>query len=225
MSKLKICVPVVEQTNQGAAQTLQQIAARGFLAELRVDYLVQPDLPRLLEARPGPVIVTNRLPPEGGRWQGSEADRRLLLEEALGLGVEYLDVELQAESRWRDDLLARRGNTKIILSWHDIKQTPDSARLQDILNMQMQGGADLIKLVTLARQPEDNLRVLSLIPQARAANQEIIAFCMGLQGKFSRIIAPLLGSYLTFATLTSGQESAPGQLTVPEVEAIWGILA
>ncbi len=218
-------MPVIERSNQAAAQALKQIAARGYVAELRVDYLAQPDLPWLLEARPGPVIVTNRLPQEGGQWQGSETDRQRLLEEALELGVEYLDVELQAETQWRDDLLARRGSTRIILSWHDFQGTPETTRLEDILAEQMQQNADLVKLVTLARKSEDNLRVLSLIPQAHGAGQEIIAFCMGPLGKFSRVIAPLLGSYLTFATLAAGRESAPGQLTVSEVEAIWGILA
>ncbi|MDD3580806.1 MAG: type I 3-dehydroquinate dehydratase [Desulfobacca sp.] len=217
-------MPVVERTNEGAAQTLEQIAARGYLAELRIDYLSQPDLPSILKPRPGPVIVTNRLPQEGGQWQGSEADRQRLLEKALQLGVEYLDVELRAESRWRDDLLKRRGQTKIILSWHDFQGTPGTAQLQDILDEQIELGADLVKLVTLARTPEDNLRVLALIPPTNAVGQEIIAFCMGPEGKFSRVIAPLLGSYLTFATLAAGRESAPGQLTAAQVEAIWEIL-
>jgi len=225
LNKLRVCVPVVERTNEGARQTLEQIAARSYLAELRVDYLAQPDLPGLLQDRPGPVIVTNRLPQEGGQWQGGEADRQRLLEEALQLGVEYLDVELRAETRWRDELLKQRGRTKIILSWHDFQGTPETAQLQDILEEQMQLGADVVKLVTLARTPQDNLRVLALILQANAGGQEIIAFCMGPDGKFSRVIAPLLGSYLTFATLAAGRESAPGQLTAAQVEAIWEILA
>ena len=62
--------------------------------------------------------------------------------------------------------------------------------------------ADILKLVTWARQPEDNLRVLSLIPKVKAQGREIIAFCMGPLGKWSRIAAPFLGSYLTYAPFT-----------------------
>lgn len=225
MNPLRICVPVVAKTNDGAQRALQQIAALGHLAELRLDYLTQPDLPRLLQARPGPVIVTNRPRLEGGQWPGTEADRQRFLEEALELGVEYLDVELRTEARWRDRLLARRGPTRIIVSWHDFQETPELPALQAILAAQQQAGADIAKVVTLARTPADNLRVLALIPQAQAQGQDIIAFCMGPRGKFSRVVAPLLGSYLTFATLAPGRESAPGQLTVPEVETIWRILA
>ena len=73
-------------------------------------------------------------------------------------------------------------------------------------------------MVALAQEPEDNLRLLSLIPQARAAGREIIAFCMGPVGNWSRVAAPLLGSFLTFAPFTKKGASAPGQLTVNEVK-------
>ena len=53
---------------------------------------------------------------------------------------------------------------------------------------------------------------------------KIIAFCMGEQGKISRVMAPLLGSYLTYASLNKGEESAPGQLTVKEIKEVFRIL-
>ena len=84
--------------------------------------------------------------------------------------------------------------------------------------------ADILKLVTMARQPEDNLRVLSLIPQAQARGKEIIAFCMGPLGKWSRVTAPLMGSFLTFAPFSKSGASAPGQLTVNEVKRLWKTL-
>ena len=191
---------------------------------MRLDYLGKPDLKRLFRTRPGPVIATNRSQAEGGRWTGSEGDRRLLLEEALGLGVDFLDVELSAPQDWRREIWARRGETGIILSWHDFTGTPALPDLESILEEMLAGEAHILKLVTLARQPEDNLRVLSLIPRARAKGREIIAFCMGQMGKWSRVAAPLLGSYLTFAPFSKKGASAPGQLTVNEVRRLWRIL-
>jgi 3-dehydroquinate dehydratase type I len=84
--------------------------------------------------------------------------------------------------------------------------------------------ADVLKMVAMAQQPEDNLRLLSLIPKARVAGREIIAFNMGPAGKWSRVVAPLLGSFLTFAPLTRKGASAPGQLTVNEVKRLWRML-
>ena len=221
---LRICVQVVEANVRRARNLYLRAARRGFWTELRLDYLEQPDLKRLLRDRPGKVIATNRLESEGGRWRGSEAERRLLLEEALGYGVDFLDLELAADAAWRREVWSRRGSSGIILSWHDFAGTPDASRLEEVLQEMLAAESDILKIVTQAQMPEDNLRVLSLIPQARVAGREIIAFCMGAAGKWSRVVAPYVGSFLTFAPFSKKGASAPGQLTVNEVRRLWKML-
>jgi len=222
--QLRICVPVVEAAVHRARSKYLRAARKGLWAEIRLDYLEQPDLQRLFRTHPGPVIATNRLAGQGGRWQGSEEERRRLLLEAMDLGADFLDVELAADAAWRQDLWSRRGQAKIILSWHDFAGTPEAPRLEAVMNEMLAAAADVLKVVTMARQPEDNLRVLSLIPRARAQGREIIAFCMGPLGKWSRVVAPLLGSYMTFAPFTKKGASAPGQLTVNELKRAWKAL-
>ncbi len=224
MNLPRICIPVVATDNEGAQQALAQIQTLGYLAELRLDYLVRPDVDRLLRSPHGPLIVTNRLPGEGGRWQGDERDRQRLLEQAVTLGADYVDVEFNADPAWRRDILAGRGASKIILSWHDFKGDSSPYRLADTMVAMMELGADIIKMVVYAHKPADGLALLALIPAALERGQNIIAFSMGPAGKYSRVIAPLLGGYLTFAVLEAGQESAPGQLTVPELLSTWEIL-
>ncbi len=221
---LRIAVPVVEASTNRARGKYLRAARRGLWTELRLDYLDQPDLKRLFRTHPGPVIATNRLPSEGGRWTGSEAERRRLLEEALALGADFLDVELAADVYWRRELWQRRGQAKIILSWHDFSGTPETEELEGVWQEMLTQEADIIKMVALAQQPEDGLRLLSLIPRAKAAGKEIIAFGMGPAGKWSRVVAPLLGSFLTFAPFTKKGASAPGQLTVNEVKKLWKML-
>ncbi len=85
-------------------------------------------------------------------------------------------------------------------------------------------GADVVKIVTLAREPDDNLRVLNLIPLAKKMGVEVIAFCMGAKGQISRIASLLLGGYLAFASLEADQESAAGQIPVGEMRKILEIL-
>jgi 3-dehydroquinate dehydratase type I len=85
-------------------------------------------------------------------------------------------------------------------------------------------GAHIVKICTYARAMEDNLQVLGLIPYARKKGRTIIAFCMGEKGRISRVMAPLLGSYLSYASLDKGSESAPGQLTIAEMREILRIL-
>jgi 3-dehydroquinate dehydratase type I len=221
---LRICVPVVEATVNRARSKYLRAARKGLWAEIRLDYLEQVDLPRLFRSHPGPVIATNRLAAEGGKWGGSEAGRRLLLEEAMALGADFLDVELAADPTWRRELLAHWGGAGIILSWHDFSGTPETARLEAVLQEMLAQEAGIIKMVTMALVPEDSLRLLSLIPKARAAGREIIAFAMGPAGVWSRVVAPLLGSFLTFAPFTKNRASAPGQFTVNEVKRFWKLL-
>jgi 3-dehydroquinate dehydratase type I len=223
---LRICVPVVEATVNRARSKYQRAARKGLWTEIRLDYLEEPapNLTRLFRTLPGPVIATNRLAAEGGRWRGEEAARLHLLSKALDLGVTGLDLELAADPAWRRELAARRGKTKLILSWHDFSGTPAAARLDEVLEEMLDTEADIVKLVAMARQPEDNLRLLSLIPRAQARGKDIIAFCMGPWGKWSRLAAPLLGSFLTFAPFSKPGASAPGQVTVNDLKRVWKIM-
>jgi 3-dehydroquinate dehydratase I len=223
---LRICVPVVEATVNRARGRYQRAARKGLWTEIRLDCLEEaaPDLQKLFRNLPGPVIATNRLAAEGGRWTGTEADRLHFLSQALSLNVTCLDVELVADAGFRREMWARRGKTRIILSWHDFTGTPDAARLEAVLDEMLATDADVVKLVALANEPADNLRMLSLIPRARAAGKDVTAFCMGPLGKWSRLAAPLLGSWLSFAPFSKHGASAPGQLTVNDLKRVWNTL-
>jgi shikimate dehydrogenase len=82
-----------------------------------------------------------------------------------------------------------------------------------------------VKIVTFANTTEDNLIALRLIPYARKYSPKIIFLCMGDKGRVSRAVAPLLGNYLSFATLEPEGQSAPGQFTVYEMKQINELLA
>jgi 3-dehydroquinate dehydratase type I len=138
--------------------------------------------------------------------------------------VTCLDVELAADASFRREVWERRGKTRLILSWHDFAGTPEMARLEAVVDEMLAAEADVVKLVALANDPADNLRMLSLIPKAEAAGKDIIAFCMGPLGKWSRIAAPLLGSWLSFAPFSKTGASAPGQLTVNDMKRLWQML-
>jgi 3-dehydroquinate dehydratase type I len=125
---------------------------------------------------------------------------------------------------YRRELLRRRGETRIILSKHIRSGTPFKEDLQEIFNRMAASGAEIIKIVTQATAPEDNLRVINLIPHARKFGVEIIAFCMGPLGRISRLASPLMGGYLTFCSLEKGEESADGQLPALEMKRVMALL-
>lgn len=224
-----ICASLVAGTMEMALEKMTAGFRHADLLELRIDLIADLDLSALLKAKTGPVLITNRRREEGGGFRGTEEERILLLCEAVRLKAEYVDIEVAT-----DDGLARRVlgaaagqgcRTRIIVSFHDFNATPTAGPLRRIWGACREKGGDLVKIVTHARCSEDNLRVLSLIPYSRKRGQDIIAFCMGEQGRISRIMAPLLGSYLAFAALDKGEEAAPGQMTVEEMKQILRILS
>jgi 3-dehydroquinate dehydratase type I len=219
--KAKICIPIVETSPDQAHQTILQANPLADLIELRVDYLRKPIITTLLNGKEKPFIITNRRAEEGGKYRGNERRRLEVLEEAVDLGVEFVDVEIGTQKPLLQALLTNKKDTQIILSFHDFQKTPSAKELQKLFDHMTRWGGDIIKIVTFAQTWGDNFNVLSLITYARKREQEIVAFCMGEKGKMSRIFSPIMGAAWTYASLRKDKVSAPGQLTANEVKEIW----
>lgn len=224
----RICVSLLARTNREALIGLEQGFALADLVELRLDGLRKVNLKKLMASRKREMVITNRSPEEGGFSKGGEEDRVALLNQAVALGAGYVDLEIRTKtpliSTLKKTIAAHQGRTRLILSYHDFDKTPHPRELRQRLDQGIKAGADIVKLVSLATRMEDNLTLLALIPYGRKEGVEVIAFCMGEQGKISRVMAPLLGSFLTYASLARGKEAAPGQMTVEEMKEIFTLL-
>ncbi len=233
-----ICIPITAKTNKEALQKIQRSCLLADFIELRMDLIADGNLDELIVAIRNTagsvkIIVTCRKKdealaakelPDGSQTINKEIGKMDLLKKAISMKADFVDIELTegtaAIGELRDYCEKRGRVTGIIVSYHDIEKTPSLARLKEIFNNCLESGATIVKIVTFAESAEDNLRVLSMIPYAQKHSQKIIAMCMGPQGRISRIIAPFLGAYLSFAALDSGAQSAPGQLTVRQMRQI-----
>jgi 3-dehydroquinate dehydratase type I len=220
----KICIPIVEATVEKALIAIKKVNRWADLIELRVDYLKRMNLAPLLENRRKPLIVTHRRKEEGGKYKGEERKRLSVLQEAIDLGADYVDVELATERSFLQSLIRNKGGTQVILSFHDFQGTPSLKELQRLCGQMIRLDADVVKIVPFARSWEDNLTILSLIPYAKERRQKIVAFCMGEKGKLSRVFSPFLGAAWTYASLNQSKASASAQLTVAEMREIWEVL-
>jgi 3-dehydroquinate dehydratase-1 len=217
----RICLPIVERSLGKALSAIEKANGLADLIELRLDYLREPELPTLLKVGEKPFIVTNRRKEEEGKYRGEEKKRLEILRQAVDLGVAYVDVETRSKRSSLLELIKNKRGTRLVLSFHDFERTLSPGALRVLCGRMIRYGADVIKIATLARSFEDNLKILSLIPYARERNQEIVAFAMGEKGKMSRIFAPLMGAAWTYASLDRKRTSAPGQLTAGELREIW----
>jgi 3-dehydroquinate dehydratase type I len=74
-------------------------------------------------------------------------------------------------------------------------------------------------VVTTAQTFEDNLAVMRLFSEF--PDTKMVAFAMGTQGFISRVMAPLIGAHFTYGAVQKGNESAPGQLPVSDMLAVY----
>jgi shikimate dehydrogenase/3-dehydroquinate dehydratase type I len=238
-----ICIPITARCKKDALRDIRRSCALAEFIELRMDLIGAGALAELMDtARSASgsvrIIVTCRkkeeaaqsgeLPDNDPAAAISPQQRIAMLEKAIGLGADYVDIELAAGSEVIEKLKScceKNGNTtKIIISYHNVKRTPGPAGLRKIFQQIIAAKPDVVKIVTYARTPADNLKVLGLITYARKYSQKIIALCMGEEGKISRAVAPQLGNFLSFAALEPGAQSAPGQFTAAELNEITELL-
>src|SRR5262245_32943243 len=107
--------------------------------ELRLDYVRDVDVAGALKGRRLPAIVTCRASWEGGRFAGSEEERFRILNDAIALGAEYVDVEFHAGRR----TLVRPTSSRLVVSHHDFQGMPPA--LPDLIRAMRATGADIVK--------------------------------------------------------------------------------
>ena len=212
-----ICIPIMAKDTAEAVQKIATANPLADLLELRLDAMESFRLADMIQEASKPVIVTYRSRKEGGHSTKDDETRARHLLDAIENKTEYVDLEYNMPPDLRDQILQNRRESKIIASVHVLDNTPSREELDRIFNGLARTEADIVKIVTRAQQPEDNLRVMDLIPRATEMGLKIIALCMGEEGRISRVASLLFGGYLTFACLDQGEESADGQIPVKEM--------
>ena len=204
---------------------MEEAAPLADIVEIRLDVMETFSLNEIIGSAPRPVIVTYRTKREGGQGGADYGTTIQYLIDAMEAGADLVDVEFSMPPDFRQEVFQYPSACGHVVSAHLINGTPSQEKLKDVFKKMAATGADVVKIVTQAKEPEDNLRVLELIPMARNLHIKIIAFCVGPLGRISRIACHLLGGYLTFASLETGQESASGQIPVKEIRKIFRVLS
>jgi 3-dehydroquinate dehydratase type I len=178
--------------------------------ELRIDWMEKKEGWEELVLWDFPKILTNRPTREGGKFEGSEEERVKILVRGIELGVNAVDVEASTPRPLLLGVLkkAKEKGVSTILSFHDFNKTPSLVQLQKKIRELSKMSATYLKIVTMAKNPHDSIRILDLLVSNR--DVPLITFCMGEEGKVSRIGAALLGCPLVYTSVEN--QTAPGQL-------------
>src|SRR5712691_11825128 len=177
----RVCVVIARTRHRMVAVEIHEAAKLGAkMLEVRLDFISRaPDLRRLLDRKPCPMIATLRWKEDGGRWTGPEGARRMLLRQCIVGGFDWVDLEVDVA-----DEIRRFGPAKRIVSYHNLDCVPDN--LEEIYEKMCHQDADVLKLAVAAQQPADNIRILNLLKNAK---RPTLAHCIGDIGFPSRILS------------------------------------
>ena len=202
-----LCVPLTQPTPEEMVSVLQAPGCEFDVAEIRVDYLTEPRLEPFFSIRSCPLLFTNRALRDHGGWKGTEEARLEVLNRAIELGADWIDVERECVRQ-----LKRKDRSQVIVSYHNFDETPENL-LEIAQGIEALEG-DVVKVATMARAHRDNARMFEVL---RRIQKPVIGVTMGPLGHVVRILGPRLGAFLVFASLQTGQESAPGQVPAEEL--------
>ena len=192
------------------------------VVEARLDGFDLSDLPAILRAIQRvenlgiPVIATVRLPEDGGKWTGPEADRKPVLEAVLKV-ASTIDIEVNSTLRPTLCRQAAELGKPVIVSIHDFTGTPPFDILNGIVEDVLTCPNALPKLAVRIENGQDINTLLKLVA-SHALTRPMCVMGMGDTGTCTRIALPALGTKFTYGFLD--QTSAPGQKHSSEILAL-----
>lgn len=218
----KICGIVLSREEEGALQEIDMAVDQGAdLVELRIDSILNADISRLIQYQTIPKIVTDLA---GKR---SDEERRTNLRRAISFCPDYIDInfDFQLGETARNELisLAKDQRIKVICSFHDYDKTPTESKMLSILSQMKAIGADVGKIAVEANSLNDCRAVLNLIQKSVEKELPIIAFATGELGSFTRVVGPILGSFLTYTPILP-EKTTLGQIPLEKIVSIYKTL-
>jgi len=217
--KYKTCVSIAENDPKKLVTVVKRALEKSDFAEIRFDFLKPKDVPDVLELVKKQLtkcVCTLRPKNEGGKFVGSESERKSIIKLIAEYNPFLLDIEFNAiekDEKFLKDI--KNSKTQILVSWHDFKKTPKLENLNKKFRV-MKKVSNYVKIVTTAKTVTDGAKILTLYSNSSKVN--LIAFSMGEEAKFTRILSLHLGSPFTYVSL--GKPIAPGQFSLDQIRSM-----
>jgi 3-dehydroquinate dehydratase/shikimate dehydrogenase len=187
-------------------------AGEQFL-EFRLDFLDSPRkgaeaISGFLQEFPDcTLLATCRRHQNHGKFNGSIEEQFAILDLAIDHGAHAIDIEIETAEAAHDRMNHFRGRAEVIVSYHNFEATPP---MDTVVNRMLKVHADAFKIVTTARKPSDNVRVLAA---AKALpKQKLVVLAMGELGFPTRVLSPVFGGIYTYAAPMCADGTAAGQV-------------
>ena len=164
------------------------------------------------------ILATCRRHQNHGRFNGSIEEQLAILEQAIGSGAQAIDVEIETAEACEERVSQFRSSALVVVSYHNFEATPP---MDTVAGRVLGVRADVYKLVTTARKPSDNVRVLAA---ARGLpRQKLVVLAMGDLGFPTRVLSPVFGGCFTYAAPMAIEGTAPGQATARVLRSVYHV--
>jgi 3-dehydroquinate dehydratase-1 len=186
--------------------------------EVRVDALLAQNVPvekieAALRARKHPVLLTLRIPPEGGQLPWKVKARRELFLRLLPL-VEAIDVELATACAMQSVIAAARHSGRtLVLSAHAIEKPATPAQIARWVGQFNPMPTTILKIAARIQSWRDLQQLAALL--VNHPDWPLAVMGLGPYAAQSRSVLTALGSRLVYGYLD--QAAAPGQPSATEV--------
>ncbi|MGD1097163.1 MAG: shikimate dehydrogenase [Bryobacteraceae bacterium] len=192
--------------------------------EFRLDYLPSPEqgivaMRKFLSRHADcTILATCRRHQNHGRYNGSVEEQVRILDAAIKGGAKAVDIEIESAENCVERLESLRTHAYLLLSYHNYGGTP---ALESVLRRMTRISADGYKVVTTARKPSDNYRVLAL---ARShPKTPTIVLAMGETGFATRVLSTAQGGLYTYAAPNASTGTAAGQICARQLRHLYRV--
>jgi len=186
--------------------------------ELRLDLFPQIELEEIrahVKQSSYPTLLTLRKASQGGKFQGTEREREELITKLLALQPPFFDLEWDMNPIFLRETIAKHPKTKFILSYHNFEHTPFG--LEQLYASMRQIPAFSYKIAAFTQSTNDALKMLLFARK----NPKVSVICMGERGEFARVLGPVVGNRVGYASLNAESKTGPGQLSLSELSDIY----
>ena len=222
----RVCVAITGTDASDMIEKAETLARDNSFIEFRLDYVSQPvtaipKVKKFFEMHQHVVaIATCRRAENGGKFKGSLASQLDILQKAAAAGCQIIDLEFQSGAKCKPDTIQKlRTRAALLLSFHDFRATK---KLEDTLEKMREIPADFYKIVTTATTLSDNVAMMKFL-ETHGDRHSLIGLCMGEQGLISRVLSVRASSVFTFASVSPGEETAPGQISAQDLRSVYRI--
>ena len=223
MNNGKICIAVCSKTFNDLFEKIESSRPLCDIIEIRFDCLEPADVEGVRESISTAELpaghLSNYITTFRPREQGGHRD--LTLNERLSFWACRAETEIADVEEDIVKAAATIGYTTRICSLHDFERIPEN--LNSIFERLAATGAETIKIAATVDDAVDAIPIWNLLGSRKPISLEIIPIAMGEAGKWTRILGLAHGAYLTYAAPETGEETAPGQITVRDMIDVYRV--